>query len=94
MNKTILVLFFILILTTVIGCQTQKEETILAGDVDVVPDIDISQCLSQIKQTNPEMTDQEAKDNCYTIEAVNKVDKSICNKVSEEMRTNCLRLFK
>jgi hypothetical protein len=49
--------------------------------------------LEQIKQLNPEMTDQEARDNCYIIEAVNKNDKSLCDQVSEGFREVCLAQF-
>lgn len=58
-----------------------------------VPDITIQECLTQIKATNPEMTDQQANDNCYTIEAVNQNDPSLCEQVSEGLRQNCLDQF-
>lgn len=82
---------FIMTLITLTGCT--KEEKLSADKVDVIPDISISGCLTQIKQTNPEMSDQDAGDNCYSIEAVNKGDKSLCDKVSAGFRATCLAQF-
>ena len=58
-----------------------------------MPDMGVSECLSEITQTNPEMSEQQAQDNCYTVDAVNKNDISICDKVSENTRANCLSMF-
>jgi len=58
-----------------------------------IPSISLVECLKQIKETNPEMPDQQAKDNCYTIEALNTNDKSLCNEVSEEFRPICEQQF-
>ena len=96
MKKTIFIGFVIIALIALTGCQKQAatEEGILSADkVDVIPDISTSECLSQIKQTNPEMSDQDANDNCYSIEAVNKDDESLCDKVSAGFRANCLAQF-
>jgi hypothetical protein len=67
--------------------------TLSADQVDTIPDISISECLAQIKATNPEMSDQDASDNCYTIEAINKGDSSLCDKVSASFRASCLAQF-
>lgn len=64
-----------------------------ADAIDDIPDISIDECLSQIKIENPEMSDSDAQDNCYTIEAVNKGDKGLCNKVSDSFKNVCLELF-
>ena len=64
-----------------------------ADGVDIIPDISISECLSEIRRANPEISEQAAKDNCYTIEAVNKGDSGLCNQVSESFRQNCLDQF-
>ena len=58
-----------------------------------IPSISLVECLKQIKETNPEMPDQQAKDNCYTIEALNTNDKSLCNEVSEDFRPICEQQF-
>ena len=58
-----------------------------------ISSITLSECLSQIRETNPEMTDQQASDNCYTVEAINKNDKSLCAEVSEEFRSLCEQQF-
>ncbi len=97
MKRTILVLGLIVLMIALIGCkqtETTKTEGKLAPDgVDVMPDISIDECLEEIMIQNPEMTEQAAKDNCYTIEAVNKDDKSVCDQVSEAARANCLAMF-
>lgn len=94
MKKAILMAIFIVTLVTVIGCEVQEEGPKLAADkVDIIPDVSISECLTQIKATNPEMSDQDANDNCYAIEAVNKGDSSLCGRVSEGFRANCLAQF-
>ncbi len=74
------------------GCKP-KEPKLSADQVDYIPDISVKECLDQIKETNPEMTEQQALDNCYAIEAVNKNDPSLCDKVSEEFRAACLAQF-
>jgi hypothetical protein len=61
--------------------------------VDIIPEIDISECLAQIKTTNPSMTEQQANDNCYILEAVNKNDPSICEQVSSSFKELCLAQF-
>ena len=58
-----------------------------------IPNISIQDCLEDIKETNPEMSDQAANDNCYTIEAVNKNDPSLCDNVSESFKAICLSQF-
>jgi hypothetical protein len=94
MKKKILILIFIITLVTLIGCKPEvKGPKVSADKVDIIPSIDVSECLAQIKQTNPEMSDQAANDNCYTIEAINEGDKSLCDKVSESFRANCLAQF-
>ena len=98
MKKTIFIGFVIIIaLIALTACQKQQivtEEGVLSADkVDVIPDISISECLTQIKQTNSEMSNQDANDNCYTIEAVNKNDKSLCDNVSAGFRPSCLAQF-
>ena len=69
------------------------ESNIAADQVDIIPDVDVEECLATIRITNPEMSAQEAQDNCYTIEAVNENDESLCNLVSEGFRANCLAQF-
>jgi len=96
MKKTILFLILILVSMALAGCQQQAEtEGRLAADkVDIIPDISIDECLTQIKETNPEMSDQDANDNCYAIEAVNKQDKSLCDKIiNGNIRSACLNQF-
>ncbi|MFQ5647966.1 MAG: hypothetical protein ACE5FW_01905 [Candidatus Aenigmatarchaeota archaeon] len=64
-----------------------------ADQTDWIPSISYQDCLVQIKETNPEMTDQQAQDNCLTIEAINTNDSSLCEQVSETLRQNCLGQF-
>ena len=79
---------------TLAGCGARVKGPKQSADkVDVIPDITPNECLTQIKQVNPEMSNQDANDNCYSIEAVNKNDKSLCDKVSEGFRANCLAQF-
>ena len=73
--------------------QTEPEGKLAKDEIDTIPDISISECLTQIKQTNPEMSDQDANDNCWTIEAVNKNDVSLCDKVSASLKDICLMQF-
>lgn len=104
MRKIILIATFILLLMTLSGCRQEsstgrvidtaiQQEKLSADKVDIIPDISVAECLTAIKQTNPEMSDQDAKDNCYIIEAVNKADKSLCNKVSAGFKSDCLAQF-
>ena len=83
----------ILIAIVIVFILPGPKEKIAPDGVDVMPDISFDNCVSEVMQTNPEMTEQQAQDNCYTIEAVNKNDASICEEVSESMRANCLSLF-
>jgi hypothetical protein len=92
MGRKILTGIFIVMLVMLSGCAA-REPKLSADKVDLIPDISIDECLTQIKQDNPEMPDQAARDNCWSIEAVNKGDKSLCNKVSEGFRDNCLAQF-
>jgi len=94
-KKAILITIFIITLVTLAGCKQEavREGKIAADTVDIVPEMSISECLAQIRQTNPEMSDQDANDNCYTLEAVNKGDKSLCDRVSQGLRANCLAQF-
>ena len=71
----------------------EKEPKLSADGVDFIPLISVRDCLEQIRVTNPNMTEQQANDNCYAIEAVNKNDASLCNKVSEGFRELCLAQF-
>ena len=83
-------------LITLVGCQQQvveEQETSAEQDIDTIPDISITDCLTQIKQTNPEISDQAASDNCWTIEAVNKGDSSLCDEVSSSLKSACLAQF-
>lgn len=73
---------------------TEGEGTLSADQVDVIPDIELSDCLQQIKATNPEMSGSDTQDNCIAIEAVNKGDKALCNQiVSPEIKQACLAQF-
>ena len=92
MRRIILITFFILLLL-ITGCEVKEEQKLSADKVDIIPETDIEECLIQIKQTNPSMTEQDANDNCLIIEAVNKNDKNLCNGVTEDFRTNCLMQF-
>jgi peroxiredoxin len=100
MKRTILITIFIFSLFILAGCgveikeEPRTDEKILSVDqVDVIPDISTGDCLTQIRQTNPEMSDQAASDNCYTIEAINKNDKGLCDRVSAGFKANCLIQF-
>lgn len=74
--------------------ETEPEGKLSADGVDRIPNISFIECLSSIRVVNPEMTEQEASDNCYTIEAVNQDDVSLCDEVSESFRSICLAQFK
>ena len=69
------------------------EERRAPDGVDIMPNLKFKQCLSEIKKINPEMNEQQAQDNCYTVQAINENDVSICDKVSTSARTNCLKMF-
>jgi len=69
-------------------------EKVAPDQVDIIPGISFQECMVKIRQDNPEMTQQAALDNCYTIEAANKNDINLCNKVSEGFRPKCLAMFK
>jgi len=68
-------------------------DNLAADGVDLIPEINLDDCMSQIRATNPDMSEQDANDNCYTIEAVNQKDSSICSRVSDSFRPNCLGQF-
>ena len=54
----------------------------------------LSECLIQVKEAYPEMSDQQAADNCfYMITALDTNDKSLCDAVSEEFRPFCEQQF-
>lgn len=95
MRKIILTTIFIITLIALVGCTQEAEEgpKVSADKVDLIPDINIDECMAQIRATNPEMSEQAANDNCYTLEAVNRDSKRLCNKVSEGFRGNCLAQF-
>ena len=63
--------------------------------IHYIDDLDIDGCQIKLKEINKGngMTDQEARDNCISIAALIKEDKSICNKVSEGFRSTCLGVF-
>ena len=82
-----------------VGCKKQIVEPALAQTgnptteppaEESVPDIGLSECLNDVKATNPEMTDQQVNDNCQTVLAVNTGDASYCDKVSAGFKENCL----
>ena len=65
-----------------------------ADGVDTIPNISQSECLQQIRVTNPEMSDQDANDNCLAIEAVNKNNKELCDEiVNSDIKQACLAQF-
>jgi PBP1b-binding outer membrane lipoprotein LpoB len=101
-------IFIISILTLLIlaGCQEQQEAaeetteqteeiegTLAPNQVDVIPEVNLDECIAGVKTTNPEMTEQNARDNCLVIEAVNKQDKTLCDQVSADFKEDCLALF-
>ena len=95
-EKEIMLLVALAVAIIVAGAYIYPSITgnsVAADQVDTIPKIDVSECLTLIKSTNPEMSDQAASDNCLSIEAVNKNDPSICNQVSEGFRANCLAQF-
>jgi hypothetical protein len=95
-EKEIILLVAVAVAVIVAGAYIYPSITgnsVAADQVDIIPDIDISECMSLIRSTNPEMSTQAASDNCYSIEAVNENDPSICNQVSEGFRANCLAQF-
>jgi len=99
MKKTLFIIS-ILALLILAGCQKQAAEeteeiegTLAPNKVDIIPKINLDECLTAIKQTNPEMTEQDAKDNCMIIEAVNKQNKTLCEQVSEDFKEDCLAMF-
>ena len=83
----------IIVAFVIVFAQISNEEKIAPDGVDTMPNMGFNRCLSEISQTNPEMTEQQIQDNCYTIDAINKNDISICDKVSEDARANCLSMF-
>lgn len=87
----LIVVAFVIVFTSLNKVET--EEKIAPDGVDVLPDISFNECLSEIIQVNPEMNEQQARDNCYAIDAINKNDISICDKVSDSARENCLDMF-
>ena len=102
MRRTILVLVgLVAMMVLLTACATQTTPTTppvqegeLAPDgVDVLPDIDLSSCLTEIKQTNPEMSEQDARDNCLTLEAVNTGNQALCDQVSAGFKETCLAAF-
>ncbi|MBW2980550.1 hypothetical protein KY360_03980 [Candidatus Woesearchaeota archaeon] len=94
MKKAILTTIFIMTLIALAGCaQKQEGQKLSADKVDFIPDVSISECKYEAKAANPEMSEQDVNDNCYTIEAVNKGDKALCDQVSEGFRANCLAQF-
>jgi len=94
MKKAILAAMLILAVLALSGCQTTVEqETEAETEEEAIPQMSIDECLKEIKEVNPDMTEQAASDNCWIIEAVNKQDSSLCNKVSESFKSVCLAQF-
>ena len=79
------------------GAAETKEVKEPAKEIKVeaesLPDTSLEECVEQVKTTNPGMTDQQAKDNCYIITAVKNNDKSLCSQVSEIFRAACEEQF-
>jgi hypothetical protein len=94
MKRIILITIFILLFIVIItGCEVKEEPKLSADKVDIIPDVDIDECLTQIRQTNPDMTEQDANNNCLIIEAVNKNDKTLCDRIGGEFRASCFAQF-
>ena len=75
-------LFLLLLLSIgLIGCQSIEKEKLALDNVDVIPDIDIEDCLANIQKTNPDMSNRDANSNCLTIEAINRNDKKLCDEI-------------
>jgi hypothetical protein len=91
MKKTALILILFLCSVFLAGCPQKAKMS--ADGVSTIPALGLEECLAQIKQTNPEMPDQDARDNCLIIDAVNKGDASICNQVSAGFKAVCLAQF-
>jgi hypothetical protein len=96
MKKTILMIIFILVLITVTGCQTKSKGGITANTIAgmAVSDEAINDCLTQIKQANSDVSNKDALDGCWFVEAVNRNDKSLCLQISEDSRETCFAMFK
>lgn len=95
MKKIMLIVIAVGLIVSALLLIGNKEKNIISTPEDIIkiPDISIEECLVQIKETNPGMPDQAASDNCWTIEAINKKDKSLCGKVSDNFKPNCLAYF-
>lgn len=59
-----------------------------------VPDIGLTECLSQMREANPAMLEQDVRDNCYLIDAVNQDEILICeNIVNAAIKDACTAQF-
>lgn len=69
------------------------DEVVSADGVDFIPRLSVDECIEKVPQINGRMSYQQVHDNCYTIEAVNSGDISVCQQVSESFRPICLAQF-
>ena len=87
------VIVVLLIVIWMIPVQQQAGK-LSADTVDTIPAMTYSDCISQIQETNPEMSDSDARDNCIAIDAVTKDDSSLCEEiVNPETKALCLEQF-
>lgn len=91
----IVVVIVILGLLVVLQQPTEEAGPILSADqVDYIPRMKYEECRDKIQEVNPEMSDQNADDNCRAIEAVNEKDPDICeNIINPEIKQGCLNQF-
>lgn len=97
--KAIIPILLVMAVLLVAGCVQGPAEgpsttgRLAADQTDYIPSISYDNCLAQIRQTNPSMTEQQARDNCLTIEAINTGNSALCSQVSEGFRQACLSQF-
>ena len=73
---------------------TAGEGTLSADQVDEIPDMAYAECMTEIKATNPDMSNADAKDNCLAIDAVNKANSSLCQQIiNPGIKQACLAQF-
>ena len=74
--------------------EVPAEGKLSADTVDIIPALDYSECMSEIQQTNPEMSDSDARDNCIAVDAVTNSDPARCEDIaSPEIRQACFDQF-
>jgi len=86
----IVVVLVLLVLAVFLFMPKANAPKLSADGVDYIPVMGYSECMASIQQTNPNMSDSDAQDNCIAVDAINANDASKCEGIANaQIKQSC-----